>query len=161
MDGHQVVALPTAGALTLQGLAELGAISPNIVLPAGIAHWNRRAQERAARDLIAALCIIEQVRLSDVMSDDQCDFVVHARRRMIAAVAEAFPHFSLPRIGQLFNRNHSTIVNAIAAHVAFEGKPLRKWTVEKARARMAERAVRQREYKRRQVARQQVSNGGG
>ena len=56
------------------------------------------------------------VSYGDVMSPIATREVVAARASCIRAVLESFPHMSLPHLGQIFGRDHTSILNLLGGH---------------------------------------------
>jgi chromosomal replication initiation ATPase DnaA len=48
----------------------------------------------------------------DILSHRRQSEIVRARFAAILSVKHAFPHFSLPRMGQIFLRHHTSILHA-------------------------------------------------
>ena len=65
---------------------------------------------QATLDLIRAEASRFGVTVREVLSDDRTGRVVVARHYAIRRVAAERPHFTLPQIGQLFGRDHSTVM---------------------------------------------------
>ncbi|QRE76508.1 helix-turn-helix domain-containing protein [Methylobacterium aquaticum] len=64
-------------------------------------------------DLIVETARRHCVSVVTLMGPDRTAPVLAARWAAIAAVHEAFPHLSLPRLGHVFQRDHTTILNAL------------------------------------------------
>ncbi len=76
-------------------------------------------QERAhspkaqVKQVIEAVCAKHEIPYSDVMGRKRFREIVAARHEAIVAVAEAFPWMSLPKLGRVFGRDHTTIMHAL------------------------------------------------
>jgi chromosomal replication initiation ATPase DnaA len=62
------------------------------------------------RDIIDLVARMHGARYVDVMGDSREDRIVTARQAAICAVAYKRPDMSLPRLGRLFGRDHTTIL---------------------------------------------------
>lgn len=65
------------------------------------------------RKVIEAVCDRHEITFTDVMSRSRYADVVAARHEAIVAVANAFPWMSLPKIGRVFGRDHTSILHAL------------------------------------------------
>lgn len=65
------------------------------------------------RKVIEAVCDRHEITYTDVMSRSRFADVVAARHEAIVAVATAFPWMSLPKIGRVFGRDHTSILHAL------------------------------------------------
>ena len=65
------------------------------------------------RKVIEAVCDRHEITYTDVMSRSRFADVVAARHEAIVAVASAFPWMSLPKIGRVFGRDHTSILHAL------------------------------------------------
>lgn len=65
------------------------------------------------RKVIEAVCNRHEITYTDVMSRSRFADVVAARHEAIVAVAAAFPWMSLPKIGRVFGRDHTSILHAL------------------------------------------------
>jgi chromosomal replication initiation ATPase DnaA len=64
------------------------------------------------RKRVQELCSERNVAYDALMSDKQGRILAYHRRHIILQFSEEFPHLSLHQVGQIFNRDHSTIVGA-------------------------------------------------
>lgn len=73
---------------------------------------------RRARNIkiIEDVCAIHGVAYRELMSHDRRHKVVDARHEAIALIAKHNPDFSFPRIGKIFNRDHTTVMFALQRH---------------------------------------------
>lgn len=86
-------------------------------LPAAVAAPREAicATPRALRmAVIAAIARQHDVTVAEIMSDRRDRHVVHARRAAMTAIYRQFPD-SLPQIGRLFRRDHSTVMHNLRA----------------------------------------------
>lgn len=65
------------------------------------------------KSLIAKAAQDNGVSYEDIMSRARPQNICRARFDAIAAVASAYPDMSFPRIGRIFQRDHSSIVHAL------------------------------------------------
>lgn len=65
------------------------------------------------KHLIAKAAADNGVSYEDIMSRARPQNICRARFDAIAAVANAYPDMSFPRIGRIFQRDHSSIVHAL------------------------------------------------
>jgi hypothetical protein len=65
------------------------------------------------RKVIEAVCERHEVAYTAVMSRSRFADIVAARHEAIVAVATAFPWMSLPKIGRVFGRDHTSILHAL------------------------------------------------
>lgn len=65
------------------------------------------------RKVIEAVCERHEVSYTDVMSRSRFADIVACRHEAIVAVASAFPWMSLPKIGRVFGRDHTSILHAL------------------------------------------------
>jgi chromosomal replication initiation ATPase DnaA len=65
------------------------------------------------KHLIATAAAANGVTYEAIMSRARPRDVCRARFDAIAAVSSAYPDMSFPRIGKIFNRDHSSIVHAL------------------------------------------------
>ncbi|WP_425348073.1 helix-turn-helix domain-containing protein [Tianweitania sediminis] len=63
--------------------------------------------------MIAEVAELYGCTFSEVVSDKRQRNIVDARHAAIRAVRTANPHMSLPEIGRIFNRDHSTIFHSL------------------------------------------------
>jgi len=68
-------------------------------------------QERL--DLIAEIAEQHDVSLADVIGPSRFRHIINARFAAIRAVRQRYPEMSLPQLGRLFNRDHTTILHAL------------------------------------------------
>jgi chromosomal replication initiation ATPase DnaA len=79
-------------------------------------------QERAdspkaqVKRVIEAVCAKHEVPYHEVMGRKRFAEIVAARHEAIVAVAEAFPWMSLPKLGRIFGRDHTSILHAMDKH---------------------------------------------
>jgi hypothetical protein len=78
------------------------------------------------KSLIANAAKVNGVTYDAIMSRARPRDVCRARFAAITAVAAAYPDMSFPRLGRIFNRDHSTIVHALMV----SGVPPRSGRVE-------------------------------
>lgn len=85
---------------------------------------------RRARNIkiIEDVCALHGVAYREVMSSDRRHKVVDARHEAIALIAKHNPDFSFPRIGKIFNRDHTSIMFALQRHgmLRKDGQPFAK-----------------------------------
>ena len=72
--------------------------------------WTPTQKRRA---LIAEIAERHEVSLADVLGPSRFQHVVRARFAAIRAVRQRYPEMSLPQLGRLFNRDHTTILHAL------------------------------------------------
>ncbi|MFC5039217.1 helix-turn-helix domain-containing protein [Tianweitania sediminis] len=72
-----------------------------------------RTPAMATRQMIAEVAELYGCTFSEVVSDKRQRNIVDARHAAIRAVRTANPHMSLPEIGRIFNRDHSTIFHSL------------------------------------------------
>lgn len=78
-----------------------------------LANIPRPAPRMPAREIIERVAAWHSVPVADVMSRSMRHIVIQARFDAIAAVKHAYPLLSLPKLGQIFRRDHSSIFNAL------------------------------------------------
>lgn len=76
-------------------------------------HIIDRPDGEAIADLITATAQRHSISVVTLMGPDRTAPVLAARWAAMAAVHEAFPHLSLPRLGHAFQRDHTTILHAL------------------------------------------------
>ena len=64
------------------------------------------------RKRLQELCIERNVSYDEIISAKQNRLLAYHRRHLILQFSEEFPKLSLGQLGQIFNRDHSTIVFA-------------------------------------------------
>ena len=86
---------------------------------------SKRAQRRAEQpDIAAILAIVESVAAitgvtpAQMIARDRHKPIVNARHLAIGAVRESFPALTLMQIGEVFHRDHGSVINSVAAHRA-------------------------------------------
>ena len=72
--------------------------------------WTPTQKRRAP---IAEIAERHEVSLADVLGPSRFQHVVRARFAAIRAVRQRYPEMSLPQLGRLFNRDHTTILHAL------------------------------------------------
>ena len=71
------------------------------------------AAKTPAKKIIAQVAAIHGLSVAEVMSNRRNRPVVEARFDAIKAVADIRPDMSLPQIGRLFGKDHTTILHAL------------------------------------------------
>lgn len=66
-----------------------------------------------AKDIIHRIAAETGVPYRDIIGVRRSHPIIHARFLAIRAVADAKPHMSLPAIGRVFNRDHTSILHAL------------------------------------------------
>jgi len=69
------------------------------------------------RRIIRAVSEETGIPVDDILGRSRLGAVTAARKLAIRRVHEAFPTFSLPRLGEIFDRDHATIFNALGRRV--------------------------------------------
>ncbi len=77
-----------------------------------IIEW-RPVGRRPIRDIIATVATFHGVEPQDITGASRNRAITRARFDAVRAVAEARPDMSLPMIGRVFNRDHTTILHAL------------------------------------------------
>jgi len=72
--------------------------------------------KQQVKQVIEAVCAKHEVTYHDVMGRSRFAEIVAARHEAIVAVAEAFPWMSLPKLGRVFSRDHTSILHAMDKH---------------------------------------------
>jgi chromosomal replication initiator protein len=85
-----------------------------------------KAQVKQVKQVIEAICAKHEIPYHEVMGRKRFAEIVAARHEAIVAVAEAFPWMSLPKLGRIFGRDHTSILHAMDKH----GVPRRSHTKE-------------------------------
>lgn len=67
----------------------------------------------SAKRIIQMVALAHGVRVSDILGRRRDKLVYAARQDAVKAVAEARPDLSLPQIGRIFDRDHTTILNSL------------------------------------------------
>lgn len=90
--------------------------------------WNGLTRRARNKKIIQDVCAKHGVSYACVMSKRRDHNIVDARHEAIALMHKANPDFSLPRLGLIFGRDHSTILFALQRHgkVKRNGAPYRK-----------------------------------
>ena len=76
----------------------------------------RQTSNKDARAVMARVALEMDVRIEDLLGPRRSAKLVEARHKAIIAVALERPKLSLPQIGKLFNRDHTTIMHALQKH---------------------------------------------
>lgn len=76
----------------------------------------RQSAHKDARAVIARVALEMDVRIEDLLGPRRSVKLVEARHKAMIAVALERPKLSLPQIGRLFNRDHTTIIHALQKH---------------------------------------------
>lgn len=71
--------------------------------------------------IIKAVAIKHKVSVAAIKGTGKPDRVVAARFEAIARIYEARPDLSLPQIGKVFRRDHTTILNAVRKFGVYRG----------------------------------------
>lgn len=79
------------------------------------------------RKRVQELCSERNVAYDALMSDKQGRILAYHRRHMILQIAEEFPKLSLNQVGEIFNRDHSTIVFAKKRALEERTKGISEW----------------------------------
>lgn len=80
-----------------------------------------------ARQIIGAVSRICQVSHADIVGPRRTVYIVIPRQAAMVAVYIQCPHLSLPQIGSVFRRDHTTVLHAIRKLGAW---PHRQWPPE-------------------------------
>lgn len=83
----------------------------------------RRRSGIPARDLLAAFAKAAGVSVSALRSDRRLVWLVHRRQHAMAFLNANRPDLSLPEIGHLFEKDHTTVLHALRAAKARGYKP--------------------------------------
>ena len=70
----------------------------------------------SARAVVEGVCRKYGITFDEIVSHRRSRHLVHARHEAIAAVWEARPSLSTIQIGAMFNRDHSSVIYALAKH---------------------------------------------
>jgi chromosomal replication initiator protein len=68
---------------------------------------------QSAVEIIRNVAVAHGFRPCDILGDGKTRPLVVARYEAIHRVADAWPHLSLPAIGRIFRRDHTTILHAL------------------------------------------------
>lgn len=74
-----------------------------------------------SREMIADVAAQHDLSYRDIVGYDARDVVMRARRAAIRAVVQAKPHLSMPQVGRLFQRDHTTIMHHLGRRARFTG----------------------------------------
>lgn len=69
----------------------------------------------AAREIIMRVAKWRGVQFTAILGTQRTRHIVAARFEAIRAVADARPDLSLPQLGRIFNRDHTSIIHALKA----------------------------------------------
>jgi len=69
--------------------------------------------KQQVKQVIEAVCARHEIPYHEVMGRKRFAEIVAARHEAIVAVAEAFPWMSLPKLGRIFGRDHTSIMYAL------------------------------------------------
>lgn len=72
-----------------------------------------KTPRRRCMEIVSAVAAEAGVTVADILGPRRNIPVVRARHEAMRAVARAFPQMSLPQVGRLFQRDHTTILNAL------------------------------------------------
>ncbi|MBE1208167.1 helix-turn-helix domain-containing protein [Aminobacter carboxidus] len=72
-----------------------------------------RPYKAPALELIERVAAWHRVSVGDIKSPARSRYIIEARFDAIAAVKIAYPKISLPKLGQMFCRDNSTILHAL------------------------------------------------
>lgn len=67
----------------------------------------------AARDIAAGVAALHGYTLAEIVGKRQNKEIIAARHDAIKAVADARPDMSLPQVGKIFHRDHTSILHAL------------------------------------------------
>lgn len=76
----------------------------------------QQTAQNDAKGVIARIALEMDVRIEDLLGPRRSVKLVEARHKAMIAVALERPKLSLPQIGRLFNRDHTTIIHALQKH---------------------------------------------
>jgi len=88
-----------------------------------------------ARDIIETVAARHGVTVAEILGTRRTKPIVNARHAAIVQVCKLRSTLSLPQIGRIFHRDHTTIMHAVCKYVAESGEELRGWTPEDASVR--------------------------
>lgn len=74
------------------------------------------------RSIIRRVAAQYGLTYADIVGRDMFSHVVHARHEAIRAVHEAHPTYALNKLGRIFDRDHTSIINALRGPKASRGK---------------------------------------
>ena len=63
--------------------------------------------------ILESVAARHQVTVKEIMSADRTWRVIAARHEAMADVVEARPDWSYPKVGRLFGKDHTTVINAL------------------------------------------------
>lgn len=86
-----------------------------------IAEWQKRRLEKiraqieagGVKAIIAEVALKHGFAVEDILGRSRVKGLIVARHEAIHEVAKARPSMSLPQLGRIFNRDHSTILSAL------------------------------------------------
>jgi hypothetical protein len=79
----------------------------------------------SAQAIMAAVAVAHQITVGEIKGPRRWLRFVHARQHAVALMMKHRPDLSLPLIGKLMNRNHSTILNSKRQWPKIAGKFVR------------------------------------
>ena len=74
------------------------------------------SQRDKASAIVDEVCAKRQLDRIEVLSDRRSSDVAQARHEIWHRIYSELPNYSLPMIGRLFNRDHTTILHGIRKH---------------------------------------------
>lgn len=90
----------------------------------GLLSFKRRSLPEWARQIVEESADRHNICVSDLASNNRKYKVVHARNEAIYRIKERKPQLSSPHIGRWFDRNHVSILYAIASYSDATGAPM-------------------------------------
>lgn len=92
-------------------------------------HMDALTRRARNKRIIEDVCAITGVAYRELMGRSRYHKVVDARHLAIALIAKANPDYSYPRIGKIFQRDHTTVMFAVQRHgkTRKDGKPFAKF----------------------------------
>ncbi len=86
-----------------------------------------------ARRFVKMQCFIHCVTYKDVCSDRRPRYLTRARRQIVNSTHEAFPDLSTTQIGNLINKDHTSVLNYLG-RLRCKSQASREWREKRARA---------------------------
>lgn len=74
-----------------------------------------RPERPDAKSIIYKVATVHHVTIGDILGQRRDQFTVKARFAAIRAVSDARPDLTLPQIGKIFKRDHTSIIHALRA----------------------------------------------
>lgn len=71
---------------------------------------------KAKMAVLTAVAIKHGLTLSEIMGKDRRHHVAHARQEAFWVLKQTYPEMSLPAIGRMFGKDHTTVLHGIRQH---------------------------------------------